>query len=169
MPSGNLFLLLNCHSTHRANTCRRCRLRRRPHLRRRGSRHRHCPYLSAQSSQYHSGHRHCHCHCHCPCCNYCHCHHRRHCHHRSLSLPSLPSPAPSPGTAQHKMHSNREDVSGRLHGNGLWHNGRCGLGSHATVTHLSPKSKKMMSCGLSLVGFGNKRQKCRQAMSVRRS
>jgi hypothetical protein len=66
------------------------------------------------------------------------------------------------------MQSNREDVSGRLHKNGRWHNGGRGQGSHATVTHLSPEANKMMSYGLSLVGFGNKRQKCQQALSVRR-
>ena len=47
-------------------------------------------------------------------------------------------------------------------------NGGRGRGSHATVTHLSPEAKKMLSYGLSLVGFGNKRQKCREALSIRR-
>ena len=68
-----------------------------------------------------------------------------------------PLPSPQEGTAQHKMPSNREN------GNG----GR-GRGSHATVTHLSPKAKKMLSYGLSLVGFGKKRQKCWEALSIRR-
>ncbi len=35
-------------------------------------------------------------------------------------------------------------------------------------THLSPKAKKMLSYGLSLVGFGKKRQKCQEALSIRR-
>jgi len=66
------------------------------------------------------------------------------------------------------MASNRENISGRGHGNGHQHNGRLGRGSHATVTHLSPEAKKMLSYGLSLVGFGKKRQKCREALSIRR-
>jgi hypothetical protein len=74
-----------------------------------------------------------------------------------LSLLSLPLPLPSPqeGTSQHKMPSNRANDNG----------GR-DRGSHATVTH--PEAKKMLSYGLSLVGFGNKRQKCREALSIRR-
>ena len=35
-------------------------------------------------------------------------------------------------------------------------------------THLFPEAKKMLSYGLSLVGFGKKRQKCREALSIRR-
>ena len=67
-----------------------------------------------------------------------------------------------------KMASNRENISERGHGNGHQHNGRLGRGSHAMVTRLSPEAKKMLSYGLSLVGFGKKRQKCREALSIRR-
>jgi len=66
------------------------------------------------------------------------------------------------------MASNRENISKRGHGNGQQHNGRLGRGSHATVSRLSPEAKKMLSYGLSLVGFGKKRQKCREALSIRR-
>ncbi len=75
------------------------------------------------------------------------------------------------GTAQHKMPSNRENIrgGGRGHGNGRRRNGGLGRGSHhATVTHISPEAKKMLSYGLSLVQFGKKRQKCREALSIRR-
>ncbi len=33
---------------------------------------------------------------------------------------------------------------------------------------LSPEARKLLSHGLSLVGFGKKRQKCREALSIRR-
>jgi hypothetical protein len=72
------------------------------------------------------------------------------------------------GTAQHKMPSNRENVNGRGQENGCQHNGGRGRGSHAIVTHLSLEVKKMLSYGLSLVGFGKKRQKCREALPIRR-
>jgi hypothetical protein len=37
------------------------------------------------------------------------------------------------------------------------------------VTHrLSPEAKKLLSHGLSFVRFGKKRQKCREALSIRR-
>jgi hypothetical protein len=75
------------------------------------------------------------------------------------------------GTAQHKMPSNRENVSrgGRGHGNGRRRNGGLGCGSHhAMVTYISPEAKKMLSYGLSLVRFGKKRQKCQEALSIRR-
>ena len=66
--------------------------------------------------------------------------------------------------------SNRENVSrrGREHRNGRWHNDGQGRGRHATVTHISPEAKKMLSFGLSLVQFGKKRKKCREALSIRR-
>jgi hypothetical protein len=69
------------------------------------------------------------------------------------------------------MPSNRENVSGggRGHGNGCRRNGGLGRGSHhAMVTHISPEAKKILSYGLSLVQFGKKRQKCWEALSIRR-
>ena len=80
--------------------------------------------------------RRCHHRLRCCCCHYHHCCHR----HRK---------------EQHNTPSNRENDNG----------GR-GRVSHVTVTHLSPKAKKMLSYGLSLVGFGNKRQKCWEALSI---
>ena len=60
----------------------------------------------------------------------------------------------------------------RGHGYGCRHKGsrgRPGTGSHhATISRLSPKAKKLLSHGLSLVRFGKKRQKCREALSRRR-
>jgi hypothetical protein len=41
-------------------------------------------------------------------------------------------------------------------------------GRHAAFTCLSPEAKKVLSHGLSLVGFGKKRQKCREALLIRR-
>jgi hypothetical protein len=60
-----------------------------------------------------------------------------------------------------KLASNRENISGRGHGNGHQHN-------WPTVSRLSPEEMKMLSYGLSLVRFGKKRQKCREALSIRR-